>query len=156
MNVFTDDQIFAFMRAAFSTDEAAITFTAIALRESGGDAYAFNGNVKTGDRSFGFLQINMRDPNVEKAVSERVLGDRPEEALFNPQINANAAKMLSNDGDPKLTAIGWYINRTDPKSGLPIRDSYQLRYEAMLPRAQAAAARANAAKGGASAPPSNH
>lgn len=154
MNVFTDDQIFAFMRAAFSSDEAAITFTAIALRESGGDAYAFNGNVKTGDRSFGFLQINMRDAAVNAAVTKRLPG-MPEEALFNPQINANAAKMLSNDGDPKLTAIGWYINRTDPKSGLPIRDSYQLRYEAMLPRAQAAAARANAAKGGANAPPSD-
>jgi hypothetical protein len=47
-------------RAGFSADnDDAVTATAIALAESGGNPDAHNTNKKTGDNSFGLWQINM-------------------------------------------------------------------------------------------------
>jgi hypothetical protein len=144
-NWLDDDQLYALERAVWDTDELAITFTAIALRESAGNQYAYNWNPDTKDNSYGLHQIDWDVPGVRNVVGAKVLGDKPVEALFNGHINANAAKVLSNNGDPALIAMCWYINRKDAE-GNPINDSYQQRYEAMLPRARAAAARANAAK----------
>lgn len=149
----TDDQLYSLFAnvnlggtLGFSTaadNDVAARMVAIALRESGGDPYAFNGNTHTGDRSFGLTQINMRDPDVAAAMSallrigETVVGTLtlPEEVLFHPAWNALAALKLSNGGNPKLLNIGWYIDRTGPPY------HYAERYQAMLPRGLAAGER---------------
>jgi len=70
---------------------------AIAKKESNGRPFAFNGNTKTGDSSYGIFQINMlgmmgsdrRDKyNLEHNVD-----------LFNPVVNAQIAYKMSNGGE---------------------------------------------------------
>lgn len=69
---------------------------AIAKKESNGRPFAFNGNTKTGDSSYGIFQINMLG----------ILGpDRREKFeldhnadLFNPVINAKIAYHMSDGG----------------------------------------------------------
>lgn len=130
-------QIYEIMRGAGFSQKAAITMTAIARRESAGIPTAFNGDTTTGDRSYGLLQINMRDPNVAALVYRDVLNIVPisdtsqrEAALFDPATNAKAAFLLSNGGKIALINLLWYINRPGP---------YQDRYNLHLPEAQAAA-----------------
>ena len=108
----------------------ATTVTAIAMRESGGVPTAFNGDSATGDRSYGLLQINLRDPNVAELIKRalpQVAAD--EKALFDPHTNARAGFLLWG-GDNRNLDIAWYISRP----GL-----YQQRYRAHLGDAQDAA-----------------
>jgi lysozyme-like protein len=118
-------QIFETMRRAGFPPAIAITMTAIALRESGGDPAAFNDCVKTGDRSYGLLQIDMLTlgPTYLKAF-----GIVDEKELLDPDKNAHAGFVLWNGKNSNLD-VAWYINR-------PV---YQARYETHLPAAQAAA-----------------
>lgn len=103
--------------------------TAIALRESSGDPDAFNGNTKTGDRSYGLLQINMRSPQVNALLTRDIPGTKADEKiLFDPAINAQAGFLLY-DGHANNLNIAWYINHGG---------NYQKRYEANLPAAVAA------------------
>jgi hypothetical protein len=135
----TEDEIYAVARAAgFPADRevspgvsVAAAMTAIALRESGGNAMAFNGNVKTGDRSYGLWQINMRDKDVCADITKTYPALCADESgLFEPLQNAMAAFVLCRGGNLELMNIAWYILRT----GTP----YQQRYAANLPAALAA------------------
>lgn len=70
---------------------------AIAKKESNGRPFAFNGNPKTGDSSYGIFQINMIG---------RLGPDRREKFeldhnadLFNPVVNAEIAFDMSNGGE---------------------------------------------------------
>ncbi len=108
--------------------EVATTMTAIALRESGGNPAATNINPATGDRSYGLVQINMKDPNVAALISHHVLRGRAETVLLDPATNAYAAFLLWGGKNSNLN-VAWYINHPG---------AYQQRYEAHLPAAQAA------------------
>ena len=79
------------LRAGFSPNgEEAVTATAIALAESGGDPHAHNDNASTGDDSYGLWQINMiGDIGPER---RKVLGLTRNEELFDPATNARAAR----------------------------------------------------------------
>lgn len=90
----------------------AITMGAVALRESRGVPTAFNGDTTTGDRSYGHAQINLRDPDVFKLISTKILHGRPESLLFDPEWNAEAAFMLWGWANQNLNTA-WYIAHTD-------------------------------------------
>lgn len=123
-------QILAVMEQAGFPQAVAVTMTAIALRESSGDPAAFNADAATGDRSYGLLQINMRDPDVAALIKGKipeVASD--EQALFDPAINAKAGFLLWGGHNRNLD-IAWYIARDGP---------YKAKYEAHLPEAQRAA-----------------
>jgi hypothetical protein len=128
-DVMSVDAIYAVMRGAGFPPHVAVTMTAIALRESGGNPKAFNGNEKTGDRSYGLLQINMLDKNVAKLMEAHGIS---EQALTDPEANARAGFLLWSGRTHNLD-LAWYINRAGP---------YKIRYESHLPEAQAAALRA--------------
>ena len=114
---------------------------AIAWRESRGNPDAYNGNVKTGDRSYGCWQINMRDPNVARDVYEHIFNipldageavpfaPNTEARLFDPLTNAKAAWLLYGGRVANLDEA-WYIARPGVD-----RDEYL----SFLPLAQAAA-----------------
>lgn len=142
--ILTDDQLYAVIRQA-GFDPAKMVqpgvsvpaaVMAVALRESAGNPYAFNGNELTRDRSRGLLQINLMDADTYADVKPALPvfnGTVLEEALFNPLINAQAGFMLTKGGNVELMNVAWYILRAGT--------SYQSRWLAMLPRAQAAEAR---------------
>jgi hypothetical protein len=101
--------------------------TAIALRESAGNPAAFNGDAKTGDKSYGLWQINML--NALGTSRAKLFGITDEKQLFDPATNARAAFVLWG-GNNKNLSTAWYIDH----GGF-----YQSRYESHLPAAQAAA-----------------
>ncbi|HLW77240.1 MAG TPA: transglycosylase SLT domain-containing protein [Bryobacteraceae bacterium] len=126
----TEQQIYFAMRWAGFPPHVAVTMTAIALRESAGDPNAFNGNEATGDRSYGLLQINMRDPNVAALLTKEIPAVADDErALLDPDTNAKAGFLLWGGRNSNLN-LAWYINREGP---------YQERYESHLPAVQAVA-----------------
>lgn len=83
------------LRQAGFKGEGLRTAWAIAKRESGGRPDAFNGNSKTGDRSFGLFQINTLG-----ALQARVqqYGLKSERDLFDPVTNARVAFQMSKGG----------------------------------------------------------
>ena len=130
--ILTPQQIFGTMRkAGFPNDievspgvSVAVCMTAIALRESGGDQYAFNGDVLTSDRSYGLLQINM----LALGAYWGPFGLNKERDLFKPAVNAHAGFVLWGGNNNNLN-VAWYIDKP----------GYKEAYEAELPAAQAAA-----------------
>jgi hypothetical protein len=121
----TTRQIFDVMRHAGFPPTRAIILTAIALRESGGDPAAFNGNTKTGDRSYGLLQINCLELG-PRALT--LFGITDEKQLLDPNVNAHAGFVLWGHKDSNLD-VAWYLDK-------PV---YKERYELHLPAAVAAA-----------------
>lgn len=122
----TAAEIYRVARAAGFPPAIAVTMTAIALRESSGDPAAFNGDTKTGDRSYGLWQINMLGPL--SAERMKLFGIADEKELFIPAVNAHAAFLLWNFNNRNLS-VAWYIDHPGP---------YQTRYESHLAAAQAA------------------
>ena len=70
---------------------------AIAKKESNGRPFAFNGNHKTGDSSYGVFQINMID-NLGPDRRDKFDLDSNAE-LFNPVKNAEIAYYMSRGGE---------------------------------------------------------
>jgi hypothetical protein len=118
-------QIFETMRRAGFPPTVAVTMTAIALRESGGDPNAFNDNPATKDRSYGLLQI---DALTLGPAYLKAFGVTDEKELLDPNVNAHAGFVLWNHTNKNLD-VAWYISRS----------VYKERYELHLPAAQAAA-----------------
>jgi hypothetical protein len=69
---------------------------AVAKKESNGRPLAFNGNVKTGDNSYGIFQINMLGSLKEGRKDKFGLNFNSE--LLNPVINAQVAYHMSAGG----------------------------------------------------------
>ena len=69
---------------------------AVAKKESNGRPLAFNGNVKTGDNSYGIFQINMLGMLKEGRQDKFGLNFNSE--LLNPVINAQVAYHMSAGG----------------------------------------------------------
>lgn len=69
---------------------------AVAKKESNGQPIKFNGNVKTGDSSYGLFQINMiRDLGPVRRAKFNL---RTNSDLLNPVVNAQIAFHMSNGG----------------------------------------------------------
>jgi hypothetical protein len=70
---------------------------AVAKKESNGQPVRFNGNVKTGDNSYGIFQINMLGMLGTERRSKFELVTNSD--LLNPVINAQIAFHMSNGGE---------------------------------------------------------
>lgn len=77
--------------SGFSPADAAV-MAAIAMAESGGNPRAHNPNRSTGDNSYGLWQINMIDQMGPDR--RRAFGIARNEALWDPAMNATAARMV--------------------------------------------------------------
>ena len=117
----TADEIYAVARQAGFSPDQAVTMTAIALAESGGNPNALN---PTGEHSVGLWQINM------EAHGSRYGG---ESALYDPLTNARAAFGVSGGGS---NISPWTVTH-NPKGA---------RYKSHMAAAQQASA--NAGEGG--------
>lgn len=120
----TPAEIYSVARNAGFPPSTAVSMTAIAMRESGGNPQAFNGVPP--DSSYGLWQINMIGSLGPARLAQFGLSDASE--LFDPNVNAMAAYAIWGGDDANLSRH-WYIDR-------PV---YKERYEAYLPAAQEAA-----------------
>ncbi len=120
----TADQIYAVLRRNGADPQHAVTFTAIALRESGGDPSAHNGNAATNDNSYGLFQENI--------IGALARNRPPASVLLTPDGAAQGAIQLWGGNDANLQTH-WRINTP----GI-----YQDGYLRNLPAAVAAATKA--------------
>lgn len=86
----TVDQLIGLAKGAGFSQQDAIIMAAIAMAESGGDSRAHN--KKPPDNSYGLWQINMIDSLGPARLKE--FGISNNEQLFDPVINAHAAKLV--------------------------------------------------------------
>lgn len=130
--VLTDSAIYEQARQAGFPADVATQMVAIALRESRGDPNAHN--TTPPDDSYGLWQINMYDqPAGTRAARLQLFGISDPAQLYDPATNARAAFILYG-GNPANLDIAWAINRSGPPY------FYAEKYQAFLPRAEAAAA----------------
>ena len=85
-------QLKALAMAAGFNDRDASIMAAIAMAESGGRSAAHNDNVRTGDNSYGLWQVNMLGRMGPER--RRQFGIGSNEALFDPAVNASAARKV--------------------------------------------------------------
>ena len=90
------NQILQILQQAGFRGEGLKTAFAIAMRESGGNPDAFNGNASTGDKSYGLFQINMLGGLGPSRM--RQFGLSSENQLFDPLTNARVAYQMSRGG----------------------------------------------------------
>lgn len=136
----TPAQLLALFRGAGFPLWQAVAMGAIALRESGGpgataaNPAARNLNPKTGDNSYGLVQINWAVQSVRMTLVAAMpeLSTGPE-ILLNPAKHAEAAYHLWGKNDANLN-VAWYINRPN----------YQAAFESHLPAMMQAALAATA------------
>jgi Lysozyme like domain len=69
---------------------------AVAMRESGGRASAYNGNAKTGDKSYGLFQINMLGSMGQSRAKK--YGLKSYNDLLDPLTNAKVAYQMTRGG----------------------------------------------------------
>jgi hypothetical protein len=92
----TDRQLKELLHAVGFRGQGLVKAWAVAKKESNGRPIAFNGNVNTGDNSFGIFQINMlRDLGPDRRAK---FGLNFSAELLNPVINAQIAYHMSNGG----------------------------------------------------------
>lgn len=91
-----DGQLIDLLRTVGFKGKGLRTACAIAKAESNGRPLAFNGNVKTGDSSYGVFQINMIGGLGPERRDKFNL--RSNTQLWNPVINAQVALHMSKKG----------------------------------------------------------
>ena len=92
----TDSQLVELLKAVGFKGQALKTAWAVAKAESNGRPFAFNGNTKTGDSSFGIFQINMLG-NLGPDRRDRYSLDLNAE-LFSPVKNAEIVYRMTKGG----------------------------------------------------------
>ena len=93
----SDEQLVDMLSAVGFKGKSLRTACAIAKAESNGRPLAFNGNVKTGDNSYGVFQINMLG---ELGSDRREKFDLDSNAeLLNPVVNAQIALHMTDGGE---------------------------------------------------------
>jgi hypothetical protein len=92
----TDGQLVELLKAVGFKGKALRSACAIAKAESNGRPLAFNGNVKTGDSSYGMFQINMIGGLGPDRREKFDLSSNAE--LFNPVTNAQVALHMTKSG----------------------------------------------------------
>jgi hypothetical protein len=93
----TDEQLVDMLSAVGFKGKSLRSACAIAKAESNGRPLAFNGNLKTGDNSYGVFQINMLG---ELGSDRREKFDLDSNAeLLNPVVNAQIALHMTKGGE---------------------------------------------------------
>jgi cation transport regulator ChaB len=93
---FSDEELVKMLSAVGFEGKALKVAWAVVKKESNGRPLAFNGNVKTGDNSYGIFQINMIGG---LGVARRDKFDlNSNKDLFDPVVNAQIAYYMSNEG----------------------------------------------------------
>lgn len=92
----TDKQLKELLHGVGFRGQRLVEAWAVAKKESNGRPMAFNGNIKTGDNSYGIFQINMLGTLKESRKEKFGLNFNSE--LLNPVINAQVAYHMSNGG----------------------------------------------------------
>jgi hypothetical protein len=92
----TDLQLIELLKAVGFSGKSLRTAYAVAKAESNGRPYAFNGNIKTLDQSYGIFQINMLSMLGEDRRERFDLAHNAD--LFNPVINAKIAYRMTKGG----------------------------------------------------------
>lgn len=92
----TDRELKELLYAVGFRGQGLVKAWAVAKKESNGRPLAFNGNVKTGDNSYGIFQINMLGMLKEGRQDKFGLNFNSE--LLNPVINAQVAYHMSAGG----------------------------------------------------------
>ena len=94
---FTDEELAKMLSTIGFEGRALKVAWAVVKKESNGRPLAFNGNVKTGDSSYGIFQINMIGG---LGVARRDKFDlNSNKELFDPVVNAQIAYFMSNEGN---------------------------------------------------------
>lgn len=94
--VLSDLELVAVLEHAGFKGNALKVAWAIVKKESNGRPVAFNGNVRTGDSSYGIFQINMLGELGEERRKKFELSSNAE--LFDPVTNAQIAYRMSDKG----------------------------------------------------------
>lgn len=112
--------LLGWLEASGFTGEKLKTAWAVGMAESGGNPRAFNGNSRTGDKSYGLFQINMIG-NLGPARLKQY-GLKSNEELFDPMENIKVMKRMSGNGanwSPwsayKTGAYRKFLSRFPPK-----------------------------------------
>jgi hypothetical protein len=93
---FTDEELVKMLSTVGFEGKALKVAWAVVKKESNGRPLAFNGNIKTGDNSYGIFQINMIG-GLGVARRDKFDLDSNKE-LFDPVVNAQIAFHMSNEG----------------------------------------------------------
>lgn len=93
----TDSQLVELLKAVGFKGQGLKTAWAVAKAESNGRPFAFNGNTKTGDSSYGIFQINMLGTLGPDRREKFDLDLNAE--LFSPVLNAQIVYYMTNGGD---------------------------------------------------------
>jgi len=94
--VFQPTQLVSLLKATGFQGQALEDAWAIAMKESHGNALDYNGNIHTGDNSYGLFQINMLGSM--GADRRAYYGLAYNAQLLNPVSNAKVAYLMSNGG----------------------------------------------------------
>jgi hypothetical protein len=93
---FTDEELAKMLSTVGFEGRALKVAWAVVKKESNGRPLAFNGNVKTGDNSYGIFQINMIGGLGVARRDKYELNSNKE--LFDPVVNAQIAYRMTNEG----------------------------------------------------------
>jgi hypothetical protein len=93
---FTDEELAKMLSTVGFEGRALKVAWAVVKKESNGRPLAFNGNVKTGDNSYGIFQINMIGGLGVTRRDKYELNSNKE--LFDPVVNAQIAYRMTNEG----------------------------------------------------------
>lgn len=88
--------LYNYLRQSGLTGEKLKIAWAVAMGESRGNPRAYNGNARTGDKSYGLFQINMIGSM--GPARRREFGISSNEQLFDPMTNIRAMMKVSNNG----------------------------------------------------------
>ena len=94
---FTDEELAKMLSTVGFEGKALKVAWAVVKKESNGRPLAFNGNVKTGDNSYGIFQINMIGGLGVARRDKYELNSNKD--LFDPVVNAQIAYHMSNEGN---------------------------------------------------------
>ena len=94
---FTDEELAKMLSTVGFEGRALKVAWAVVKKESNGRPLAFNGNVKTGDNSYGIFQINMIGGLGVARRDKYELNSNKD--LFDPVVNAQIAYHMSNEGN---------------------------------------------------------
>jgi len=93
---FTDEELAKMLSTVGFEGRALKVAWAVVKKESNGRPLAFNGNVKTGDNSYGIFQINMIGGLGVARRDKYELNSNKD--LFDPVVNAQIAYLMSDEG----------------------------------------------------------
>ena len=117
---FTDEELAKMLSTIGFEGRALKVAWAVVKKESNGRPLAFNGNVKTGDNSYGIFQINMIGG---LGVARRDKYDlNSNKDLFDPVVNAQIAYHMSNEGS---NWSSWGVGKF-PYNGNTVQSNFNL------------------------------